>query len=653
MAFVVKLQNGTGDGAGRARYLLKDPDKVLAVSGNIPSPSLITGDYRTLADDFNRILLARQGDYRTDHFVISFQHRFSEEELEEIIEIIEAEFQKEFGEDRPLLIVVHAEEFSGKTPEQILEERIGERTASSSPIPGTSFHIVLGRNTEGKGIRLGKREYLAFKRRVAEKLQPFANEREREVFQHFLEGKRERAYYKPGELRKPEKNEKVWAKKILKDVTSALEEGNVEKAVEILNQHNAEIETFELSPYNKKELKEPTPYLILPRLNGKGMFAVRLRKAERTLYEQYKTAFGRVKDESQRISERAGIYLEQNRGAESFEERTGKIYAELAKVGKIGKELGRIAEELAEELGISPRELKQLADKSRQPARKPENREWEEERIFRIVKEALEFARRAERRNRGFAEEAGRRNQKSAGERNQKSAGEAGRRNRRSAEEAVGLGGRLKGRSVRGDEPNQSPPNPRDARSESPLNLSGGDIPLFVGKVKTGEYVDRKKGEIPVYNLIITDNPKVLEKLGAVSVEKLTDFKRLKVYWEAEKCRGVVKLYLERESPSLSGKVREALSGAVWLEETIPPWAVAQVVEEIRPKGVKFARYFREKDSVVLEEELRRDFENYLEAENEQLREIALHLYWKKEKEEKEAELRRIINQHRSWELDL
>jgi len=292
MAFVVKIPNRNGDGAGRSRYLLKDHKKVLAVSTNIPSPALILGNYKALADDFNRTLLVRQGDYRTDHFVVSFQHRFSQDEIEEIIGIIESEFQEAFGEDRPYLIVVHAEEFKNKTPEEILEERIGGAGVSSkSPIAGTSFHVVMGRNTEGKGIRLKKRDYMYFKCRVAEKLQKFANEREREVFQHFLKGKRERDYYKKGELYAPEKNEKVWAKKILKDITNALEEDEIEKAIQILNRHNANIEVFFFSPYNDKKLKEPTPYIILPRIGKDGMFAMRLRKAERVLYERYKEVF--------------------------------------------------------------------------------------------------------------------------------------------------------------------------------------------------------------------------------------------------------------------------------------------------------------------------------------------------------------------------
>ena len=141
--------------------------------------------------------------------------------------------------------MVHAEEFSEKslTPEGALEIALGEREEQKK-IEGTAFHIVLGRNTEEKGIRLSKKEYMNFKRRVAERLQPYTNKREKEVFQHFLEGKRERDYYKKAEIYAPEKLEKVWARKIINDITKALQERDIEKAKQILSQHNAKLHPY-------------------------------------------------------------------------------------------------------------------------------------------------------------------------------------------------------------------------------------------------------------------------------------------------------------------------------------------------------------------------------------------------------------------------
>jgi len=682
MAFVVKIQNGAGDGAGRSRYLLREPEKVLAVSSNIPSPALISGDYKTLADDFNRTLLARQKDYRTDHFVVSFQHRFTQEELEEIIEIVETEFQKEFGEDRPYLIVVHAEEFKNKTPEEILEERIGGRAVSKSPIPGTSFHIVLGRNAEGKGIRLGRKEYLEFKRRIVEKLQSFANERERQVFQHFLERKRTRAFYKKGELYKPERNEKVWGKKILKDITEALERGEVEKAVEILNKHNAEIETFEISPYNNKKLKEPTPYIIFPRIGKDGMFAMRLKKAERVLYERYKTIFEELRNESERVSERVREYLDQDRRVETPEERAGEIYSELAKIREIGEELGRITEELSEEIGISLGELRRalgesglLAEEDREQDRRNEQRRgteggiekgnrrvkgvsgdlvYEVERVVsgvpdkhldggigrgrkdgsRVVRGDEARIRRSERNERGIEGVEGGVEEENRG---------VGRESNKKDGFIYNLGGeRNKGL----DDRTEMDKN-RDGIFDSYLSGQFLLTPLnqvyLIGKIPNGE--ERNN---PVYRAVISDNEEVLKKLGAIEIKQISSEKDIVEYWEKEKCRGYVEIYTD------SGKLPDewivkGLGKAVWKETYKPVWSTIERTEEYKPTEVHRKRYFTVGGKVVLDEEIRKEPHKYLECENRKVREIA-------EKRVKELErikrIEREIRRRRKKEKD-
>ena len=652
MAFVVKIQNGAGDGAGRSRYLLREPDKVLAVSSNIPSPTLISGDYKTLADDFNRTLLARQGDYRTDHFVVSFQHRFSQEELEEVIGVIETEFQKEFGEDRPYLIVVHAEEFMNKTPEEILEERIGGRAVSNPPIPGTSFHIVLGRNTEGKGIRLGKGEYLAFKRKLAERLQPFANERERQVFQHFLEGKRERSYYKRGELHKPEKLEKVWGKKILKDITEALEKGKVEKAVKILNQHNAEIETFEISPYNNQKLKEPTPYIVLPRIGKDGKFAMRLKKAERVLYERYKTVFEELKNESQRVSQRAGEYLDQNRRAESDKEGIREIYSELAKIREIGEELGRIAAELTEELGLIPEELERLAKENREQDRRNERYGGIEKGIEEGDRRVREVSGELVHGVNGIFNKhpdiyigsgVGRRREDGSGivERDETGVGKDRRRSRKvergnkgveRGSRKVGKGsveksrfgynlGSGKGKGGGKEESKAELDTNRDRNLDSCLSsqfLLTTINQTLIGKIPNGEEINNRT----VYRAVISDNKEVLEKLGAIEIKQISNERDIFEYWEKEKCRGYVEVYTD------SGKLPDewivkGLEKAVWKETYKPVWSTIERIEEHRPTEVHRKRYFTVGDKVILEEEIKKEPHKYLRCGNNRVKEIA------------------------------
>ena len=670
MAFVVKIQNGAGDGAGRSRYLLREPDKVLAVSSNIPSPTLISGDYKTLADDFNRTLLARQGDYRTDHFVVSFQHRFTQEELEKIIEIIEAEFQKEFGEDRPYLIVVHAEEFKGKTPEEILEERIGGRAVSSKPpIPGTSFHIVMGRNTEGKGIRLEKKEYLAFKRKLAKKLQPFANEREREVFQHFLEGKRERSYYKKGELYKPEKNEKVWGKKILRDITSALEKGEVEKAVEILNQHNAEIETFEIAPYNKQKLKEPTPYIILPRIGKDGMFAMRLKKAERVLYERYKTVFEELRNESQRISQRAGEYLDQNRRAESDKERVREIYSELAKVREIGEELGRITAELSEELGLTPEELKRLAREDREQNRRAERHRGTErgieERNKRVKEVSGELVHGVNGvisgiSNKHFDSGAERRREDGSGivERDKTGVGKNRERDKRvervkRGSRKVGKGSMEKGgfgyNLGSGGNKTELDTN-RDRNLDSCLSsqflLTTVNQTYLIGKIPNGKEINN-----PVYRAVISDNEEVLKKLGAIEIKQISNERGIIEYWEKEKCRGYVEIYTNSEKLPDEWIVK-GLEKAVWKETYKPVWSTIERTEEIKPTEVHRKKYFEIDGKVVLDKEIEKEPHKYLECENHKVREIAEKRVKELERIKRmEREIRRRRERSSSWDL--
>ena len=639
MAFVVKIQNGAGDGAGRSRYLLREPDKVLAVSSNIPSPTLISGDYKTLADDFNRTLLARQGDYRTDHFVVSFQHRFSQEELEEIIGVIETEFQKEFGEDRPYLIVVHAEEFMNKTPEEILEERIGGRAVSNPPIPGTSFHIVLGRNTEGKGIRLGKGEYLAFKRKLAERLQPFANERERQVFQHFLEGKRERSYYKRGELHKPEKLEKVWGKKILKDITEALEKGKVERAIEILNQHNAEIETFEISPYNNQKLKEPTPYIVLPRIGKDGKFAMRLKKAERVLYERYKTVFEELKNESQRVSQRVGEYLDQDRRAESFEERVGEIYFELTKVREIGEELGRIAAELTEELGLTPEELERLARKDREQDRRNERHRRTERGIEKRNRKVREVGREpihgvngvvSESPDKHFDSGAERRRENGSGivERDETGVGKDRKRDKgvERVKEGVKRGSRKDmeknrfGRNLGSGGNKAELDTNRDRDHDGYLSIQSNLVTnqTLIGKIPNGEEINNRT----VYRAVISDNKEVLKKLGAIEIKQISNGRDILEYWEKEKCRGYVEIYTNSEKLPDEWIVK-GLEKAVWKETYKPVWSTIERMEEYRPTEVHRKRYFIVDDKVVLKEEIKKEPHRYLRCGDNRVKEIA------------------------------
>jgi len=498
----------------------------------------------------------------------------------------------------------------------------------------------MGRNTEGKGIRLEKKEYLAFKRKLAKKLQPFANEREREVFQHFLEGKRERSYYKKGELYKPEKNEKVWGKKILRDITSALEKGEVEKAVEILNQHNAEIETFEIAPYNKQKLKEPTPYIILPRIGKDGMFAMRLKKAERVLYERYKTVFEELRNESQRISQRAGEYLDQNRRAESDKERVREIYSELAKVREIGEELGRITAELSEELGLTPEELKRLAREDREQNRRAERHRGTErgieERNKRVKEVSGELVHGVNGvisgiSNKHFDSGAERRREDGSGivERDKTGVGKNRERDKRvervkRGSRKVGKGSMEKGgfgyNLGSGGNKTELDTN-RDRNLDSCLSsqflLTTVNQTYLIGKIPNGKEINN-----PVYRAVISDNEEVLKKLGAIEIKQISNERGIIEYWEKEKCRGYVEIYTNSEKLPDEWIVK-GLEKAVWKETYKPVWSTIERMEEYRPTEVHRKRYFIVDDKVVLKEEIKKEPHRYLRCGDNRVKEIA------------------------------
>ena len=636
MPFVVKIPNRMGDGAGRSRYLLRDTGKVLAVSTNIPSPAVITGDYGSLADDFNRVLLSRQGDYRTDHFVVSFQRRFSEEELEEIAEIIEGEFLSEFGEDRPYLLVVHAEEFKNRTPEELLEERIGGRAVSKEPIKGTSFHVVLGRNAEGRGIRLDKRSYLEFKRRLSEKLLKYSNEREREVFQHFLEGKRERDYYKKGELYKPEKNEKVLAKKILKDLVKSLETGDLEKAVEILNQHNAEIRVFEVSPYNKKELKEPTPYLLMPRIGKQGAFAIRLRKAERVLYEKYANLFEEIRRESQRVSERVRDYLDRDREAESPEERAGEIYSKLEKVREIRENLGRIAAELSGELGLSEEELERFTRGDRELGTPAGNSGEVEKNRVSGLKPAVsrtvgEISDRRDKR-RGEVNRRPVERDLSEAKEFRGEAGFGGVLSEAGDSASKELNRDVKKGDIGGDTRNigQDRFDVLDGwRKHSYNRHSTSGSPSEVKSYYIGLIRDEITEE-PVYRAVISDDRRVLQRLNAEHYREIEEEQDIAVFWSANECRGEVEIYIDGELPEW---IRRGLEKAEWERTYQPPWSTVPRTEVERPTGIKRRKYFEIDGRVVLDRDIEKNPERYANCPQKEAREIAERIIRQREEE--------------------
>ena len=141
MAILKRIANKSGDGAGRSRYIVR---KAVEIRTDIPSYfSLLSGRELTpelcweIANEYNRFLLLHQGDYRTQHFVVSFGHFLSDKEVEKVLDLLQEIFDDSL---RYHLFAVHVEEH------------------------GTAFHIVESASPDGKLRHLSKIEYHQLKR---------------------------------------------------------------------------------------------------------------------------------------------------------------------------------------------------------------------------------------------------------------------------------------------------------------------------------------------------------------------------------------------------------------------------------------------------------------------------------------------------------
>ena len=372
MAVVYRVPNKKGDGAGRSRYLLSDMKKVLGIRTNAPLSPLPD---KSLASEWNRFLKSWQGSYKTTHLIISFPRLLSGSQIEEILEYLDQKLPEYVG-DRFHLIVVHREVFNGKsiTPEEILEIREGKREEPGK-IDGTAFHIVLSADLQGKLLRLRPSEFKKMKLEISEYLtKKFGNEREKEVLQNFKKGIRTRDPFTQGEIKAPEKLEKVKARKLIKEITQALENGDIDTAIRIQKKNRMKFVPYkkgQLSPWNKQKLKEDTVYLFMPKFDGSGIFSMRLPKKAKLLWSQYQTVFNEVQNE-------LGIIEAE---ARQDRERTEELRNEVKALEREGIEVERANRELRERAG-------RVAEGSKELEREALNLG---ERIRRRVQQAQNF----------------------------------------------------------------------------------------------------------------------------------------------------------------------------------------------------------------------------------------------------------------------
>jgi len=322
MAILKRVKNGTGDGAGRAKYALK---KAIMVWTDIPSSlSLLPVESllkkkRELANEFNRHLKKHQGSYVTQHFVLSFGHHLSENEIVEVLEHLKERIF--YDPTRLHLIAVHQEKH------------------------GTAFHIIESGNQEGKLRHISRKEFFDLNREVKKVMQPFMNEREKEVALNFHLGIATQDWMTGIECHKPTKSFKVKIRKKLEQALPLIEKGEIKKAKKFLLRNGIQIKEFkegELSPINRKPLKHKRLYAIVD-WEGKKV-AVQIEKKMKATYMKYLKAVKGVENGLERIGRKAE---ENTEGIEKLRNEVKALEREGIKIEKANRELRARIRELA------------------------------------------------------------------------------------------------------------------------------------------------------------------------------------------------------------------------------------------------------------------------------------------------------------------
>jgi len=696
VAVVYRVPNKKGDGAGRSRYLLSDMKKVLGIRTNAPLSPLPD---KSLASEWNRFLKSWQGSYKTTHLIISFPRLLSGSQIEEILEYLDQKLPEYVG-DRFHLIVVHREVFNGKsiTPEEILEIREGKREEPGK-IDGTAFHIVLSADLQGKLLRLRPSEFKKMKLEISEYLtKKFGNEREKEVLQNFKKGIRTRDPFTQGEIKAPEKLEKVKARKLIKEITQALENGDIDTAIKIQKKNRMKFVPYkkgQLSPWNKQKLKEDTVYLFMPKFDGSGIFSMRLPKKAKLLWSQYQTVFNEVQNELGIIEAEARQDRERTEELRAYKRANRELRERAGRVAEGSKELEREALNLGKRIrrrvqqaqnfdGREPEivELEQairtadfIATKDREAQRRDFERVREQiselykwtEREFGIAKDELgifaeqQFCLAGDKAER----ELGR-----GGEQSEEWIRKNTKRDRKLKESRDKDMGRGVGRGIDiynsgasptiggedkeyGEEKHMERRNRKFERGIefNGTNSIGNRLKSEECKLKDygynegNEKYERKTlvhnscigntGDLQSVRIfvmvgtetfVVADDRKVIERL--VDEYNAEGYREIEVneipeLWEKGSYRGTVYLYinnLERKR-----KVEEELKKVSRTEKQEAPWLTQKYeIVEVKPVGVKTKKYWRKKNSVIFEEDIRKNPGLYKGDEIEEIRQIAI-----------------------------
>jgi hypothetical protein len=324
MAILKRIPNKKGDGAGRSRYVLQ---KAVAVRTDIPSPlSLLIYSNLTdtlkkeLADEYNRHLLQHQGSSKTSHYIISFGHTLSSKEIEQVLDKAQQIFD---DPDRYHLYAVHQEPH------------------------GTAIHIVESANREGQLRRLSPRQFHDLKRQVIEELSPYMTPRELKTAENYHNQKATQDWKQGIEIHAPQRSWKEYIRRSVLQAAKLLEQGDVDKAVELLDKKNIKIyecRAGELSPRGKL-LKRDRTYAVLGNDPNKS---IRLDKKMKATFQIYQNLIQENSLELKRIKETIRGVISTIKELETPERRSREK----------NRALGESGRRTAREKTVHPTELK-------------------------------------------------------------------------------------------------------------------------------------------------------------------------------------------------------------------------------------------------------------------------------------------------------
>jgi hypothetical protein len=268
LAILKRIANKSGDGAGRSRYIVRKaveirtdiPSYISLLSGERPTPEL----RKEIANEYNRFLLVHQGDYRTQHFIVSFGHFLSDKEIEKVLDLLQEIFDDSL---RYHLFAVHVEEH------------------------GTAFHIVESASPDGKLRHLNQKEFHELKRKIIKELSPFMNEKEKKTARNYHRGISTQDWMSEIEIHAPERSWKVYIRKAVLEASKLISNGEIEKAIDFLESRGIEIQEIEpgkLSPYGRI-LRRKRTYAVY-RHPQKGIIAVPLDKKMKATFQAYQNA---------------------------------------------------------------------------------------------------------------------------------------------------------------------------------------------------------------------------------------------------------------------------------------------------------------------------------------------------------------------------